>query len=84
MKTLETVITERGQVSVPAAVRKKLHLQPGQRVVWEAISEQECRMSVRNSRTPAGPLAMLGYARKFRKTRRTAEWLRELRAGELN
>jgi AbrB family looped-hinge helix DNA binding protein len=82
MKTLETVITRRGQVSVPAAVRSKMRLRPGQRVVWQPVSEQECRMLVAEAKTPAGPLAMLGYARTFRETRRTSEWLRELRQGE--
>ena len=83
MDKLETVITQRGQVSVPAAVRKKMRLRPGQKVVWQTVSEQECRMLVIEAKAPAGPLAMLGYARKFRQTRRTADWMRELRQGEI-
>ena len=80
---METVITQRGQVSVPAAVRRKMRLTPGQKVGWQPVSEGECRMLVVDAKTPAGPLAMLGYARKFRKTRRTADWMRELRQGEM-
>jgi prevent-host-death family protein len=33
-------------------------------------------------RRPVGARAMLGYAKKFRKARRTADWMKELRAGE--
>ena len=34
-------------------------------------------------RQPAGAMAMLGFARRFRPERRTtAEWMDELRAGE--
>jgi hypothetical protein len=34
-------------------------------------------------RQPAGAMAMLGFARRFRPERRsTAEWMNELRAGE--
>jgi len=35
------------------------------------------------ARQPAGALAMLGFARRFRpEPRTTAEWMEELRAGE--
>lgn len=79
-----STLTERGQISVPAALRRKMRLEPGQRLRWEAISEREARVIV-ESTEPAGPLAALGYARKNiggRKPRRTAEWMKELRAGE--
>lgn len=36
---MQTVITERGQISIPAEVRKKLHLKPGMGVEW-IISER--------------------------------------------
>lgn len=76
-------LTARGQVSVPAALRKKMHLKPGQRLRWESISEREARVVVESAK-PAGPIAALGYARKLaeRKPRRTAAWMQELRAGE--
>ena len=36
-----------------------------------------------SARQPAGAMAMLGFARRFRPERRTtAEWMDELRAGE--
>jgi AbrB family looped-hinge helix DNA binding protein len=78
----ESTLTERGQVSVPASVRKALNLRPGQRLRWQRISDQEVRVSVVPS-SPPGPLAVLGYARKLRKkARTTASWMRELRAGD--
>lgn len=30
----ETIITERGQISVPAAIRKHFHLKPGMGMMW--------------------------------------------------
>ncbi|WP_083767796.1 AbrB/MazE/SpoVT family DNA-binding domain-containing protein [Opitutus terrae] len=78
----ESTLTERGQVSVPASVRKALNLRPGQRLRWQRISDREVRVSVASVASP-GPLAVLGYARKLRQTpRATADWMRELRAGE--
>ena len=82
MKTLITTVTERGQVSIPAAIRKRTQLKPGQQVTWEWLSETECRVKLAQAERPAGPLAMLGYGRKFHAPRRTAEWMNELRAGE--
>ena len=79
----ESTLTERGQISVPAELRKAMRLRPGQRFRWERISEREMRVSLEEDAAP-GPLAMLGYARKLRpgRARRTSAWIRELRAGE--
>jgi AbrB family looped-hinge helix DNA binding protein len=79
----EATLTERGQISVPAALRKAMNLRPGQRLMFAPISDHEFRVFTQNE-APAGPLAVLGYARKLRKgpARRTSEWMRELRAGE--
>jgi AbrB family looped-hinge helix DNA binding protein len=78
-----STLTDRGQISIPAALRKKMRLKPGQRLRWEGISEREARVVVESGK-PAGPLVALGYARKLseRKPRRTAGWMKELRAGE--
>ena len=77
-----STLTERGQISIPAALRKKMGLKPGQRLRWEHITAREARVVVEATK-PAGPLAALGYARKLgRPPRRTAEWMKELRAGE--
>ena len=83
LRMSESTLTERGQVSVPASLRKAMKLHPGQRFRWERISDREVRVVV-DAAKPAGPMAMLGYARKLRAgpARRTSDWMRELRAGE--
>lgn len=82
MKTHVTVVTERGQVSIPAEIRKKMKLRPGQRILWDLTSERECRVTLSPAGRPQGALAMLGYAATFRRARRTHEWMAELREGE--
>jgi len=82
MKTLTTTRMERGQVSVPSAIRKKMHLQPGQHLIWQAVTDSECRVVVVASHKPRGARAMLGYGKTFRETKSTAEWMKELREGE--
>ena len=79
----EATLTERGQISVPAALRKAMNLRPGQRLKFAAVSAHEFRVFTEND-APAGPVAMLGYARQLRAgaARRTSEWMKELRAGE--
>jgi AbrB family looped-hinge helix DNA binding protein len=83
MKTNLCTLTERGQISVPAVIRKDLGLHPGQRLRWEKVSSSECRIVIERENAQ-GPMAALGFARKFRqgKARRTSEWMRELREGE--
>ena len=82
MKTLVTTVTERGQVSVPAEVRRRMGLKPGRRLLWEPTSDTECRVRVSADGRAPGAVAMLGYARRFRKPRRTSEWIADLREGE--
>jgi AbrB family looped-hinge helix DNA binding protein len=78
-----STLTERGQVSVPAAIRKSMKLRPGQQLHWQRISDREIRVSVEAPSMP-GPLSVLGYARKLRSgpARSTESWMRELRQGE--
>jgi AbrB family looped-hinge helix DNA binding protein len=82
MKTIATRITERGQVSIPTEVRKQLHWVPGQRILWEVASTTECRVHALPPARKQGAQAMRGYAATFRKPRRTAEWMQEIREGE--
>jgi bifunctional DNA-binding transcriptional regulator/antitoxin component of YhaV-PrlF toxin-antitoxin module len=76
----ESVLSQRGQISIPASLRKAMKLYPGQRMEFPPISNREFRVVVKRS-VPAGPLAMLGHARKLRPSpaRRTSDWMRELR-----
>ena len=75
-------LTERGQVSVPAKLRRQMQLKPGQRLRWEPVSDTEMRIVVEAAQPD--PLAALGFGSKCRKgePRRTADWMKELRAGE--
>ena len=83
MEKLTATLTERGQVSVPAVVRKRLHLHTGQQLVWEMVSDHECRVLVIDDAKPIGAKKMLGFARRFRrKARTTKDWMEELREGE--
>lgn len=79
----QSTLTERGQVSIPVELRKALGLQAGQKLTWAQVSDCEMRVWVQDD-APAGPMSVLGYARKIRggKPRRTGDWMRELREGE--
>jgi AbrB family looped-hinge helix DNA binding protein len=77
-----SVVTERGQVSIPANLRQELGIEKGQRLLWERAGEHEIRIVVIQEDAPRGATAMLGFARRFRPTRRTQEWMAELREGE--
>ena len=84
MRKSVTTLTERGQVSVPARLRKSMGLKPGQRLVWDQISQRECRVIVPRKSKPAGAKAALGFARRLRPDRqlRTRAWMKLLREGE--
>ena len=82
MKTLVTTLTERGQASLPASLRKEMGLRPGNRLRWQKLSSREVRLLVESGKQVAGPKAMLGFAKTFRRPLRTADWMRDLRAGE--
>jgi bifunctional DNA-binding transcriptional regulator/antitoxin component of YhaV-PrlF toxin-antitoxin module len=77
-----STLTERGQISVPAALRKAMRLRTGQVFKWERITDRELRLVVEPEAT-ASPMSVLGYARKLRRaSRSTQSWMRELREGE--
>lgn len=77
-----SVVTERGQVSIPSNLRRELGLEKGRRLLWEKTGEREIRVIVLSDVEPRGAMAMLGFARRFRPSRTTRDWLRELREGE--
>ncbi len=79
----KTTVSERGQTAIPARLRREYRVKPGTTLVWEEAGADEWRVHIeRREPRPADPIAMLGYARRFRALRRTDEWLRELREGE--
>ena len=81
---MKTIITERGQTSIPAELRREMHLIPGQTIIWEKVSPTECRVIV--PPTPAvkpDPVAAIGFARRHGlPAHTTAEWMKILREGE--
>ena len=77
-----SVVTARGQVSIPAELRQELALGEGRRLLWEKAGDSELRVVVLPENEPQGSLRMLGFARRFRATRSTADWMAELREGE--
>ncbi|HUF79364.1 MAG TPA: sporulation regulator [Thermoanaerobaculia bacterium] len=78
-----TVVTERGQVSIPSHLRRELALGRGRKLLWQKVGDRELRVTVIEEGRPAGARAMLGFARRFRsRPRRTSEWMKELRGGE--
>jgi len=70
-------LSERGQVSVPIAIRNVLGLTPSSRIAW-TLDAATGTATLSPVRTPqrGGAQAALGFAARFRKTRRTADWLR--------
>lgn len=82
MKTHVTTLTERGQISIPADFRAGLGLHPGQKLLWTEDGDRALRLTVCEPPQRRSAADMLGYARTFRETRSTAEWMKELREGE--
>ncbi len=83
MEKNASTLTERGQVSLPAGIRKEMGLRPGQVIRWEKVTANEGRFFVEKEK-PAGLRSVLGYGRKIwgEKVRRTSDWMKELRDGE--
>jgi AbrB family looped-hinge helix DNA binding protein len=81
---VKTTITERGQVSIPAELRREMNLTPGQMVLWEKVSATECRLVVEPRKViKSDPIAAIGFAKRHGlPTRTTADWMKILREGE--
>jgi AbrB family looped-hinge helix DNA binding protein len=81
MAEIATTLTDRGQVSMPASIRRELGLRPGQTLLWERLSDNEVRIKVPGR--GQGP-SMRGAMKKFRVAgpRTTAGWMKLLRGGE--
>ena len=81
---MKTTINRRGQVSIPARLRREMRLQPGQTVLWKQVSTTECRLVVLpTEQIGPDPLAALGFARQYGlEEGRSDAFCQELRAGE--
>ncbi len=86
MKGVLTTLTERGQVSMPASLRKQLHLKPGQPLMWEKVSDDECRIRIVRHREAKAAKSMRGFMKRFQVGLKlpttTADWMKLLREGE--
>ena len=81
---MKATITERGQVSIPAQIRREMRLEPGQVVIFERISATECRFIVEPEPViKPDPLAAIGFAKRHGlPVMTTEEWMRLLQEGE--
>ncbi len=79
-----STLTERGQLSMPASLRRKARLKAGQKLIWRWISDREFKVTVQPLTTAPGPMAALGFARKFSKSKGLSSdaALKEIRAGD--
>jgi bifunctional DNA-binding transcriptional regulator/antitoxin component of YhaV-PrlF toxin-antitoxin module len=79
----KTTVSERGQTAIPSRLRREHGVSPGTVLLWEASGPDSWQVRIeRKDPVTPDPMAMLGFAKRFRATRRTDEWMRELREGE--
>ena len=83
---MKSTLTERGQVSMPAALRRQLRLKPGQPLVWEKVSDDECRVRIVRRHGNKSAKSMRGFMKRFQTDKglpaTTAGWMKLLREGE--
>lgn len=86
MKDELTTLTERGQVSVPASIRRAMAMAPGQELVWRKVSEDEVRVQVLRQKKARSAKSVIGAAKNLHEARgwptRTDDWMRVLREAE--
>jgi AbrB family looped-hinge helix DNA binding protein len=82
MKNSISTVTERGQVSIPAAIRRQAGIVAGEQLVWQCDGEGMIRVSKSPAVAVKGAMHMRGFAKHFRETLTTGQWMQELRAGE--
>lgn len=71
---------------MPAAIRKQLGLKPGQPLLWERVSDEECRIRIVRGRGTGSAKLMRGFMKQFQAGGKlpanTAGWMKLLREGE--
>jgi len=86
MKGVLTTLTERGQVSMPASLRRQLRLKSGQPLIWEKVSDDECRVRIVRRREAEDVKSMRGFMKSFQAgsslPKTTAGWMKLLREWE--
>ena len=72
-------LSERGQISVPISIRNALGLTPSSLISWTFdAATGTATLSLVHTPQKGGAQAALGFAARFRKTRRTADWLKDI------
>jgi AbrB family looped-hinge helix DNA binding protein len=75
---IPTTLTERGQISMPASLRRELGLRPGQTLVWRKVADTEVRIQVpKRGQKASVRWAMKRFLPDGPMT--TADWLKLLR-----
>ncbi|MBR3085977.1 MAG: AbrB/MazE/SpoVT family DNA-binding domain-containing protein [Kiritimatiellae bacterium] len=82
MKTHVCTLTERGQISIPADFRAELGLKPGDKLLWSTSGDKTLLITTVEVPKRKSFKSAIGYAKTFRKTMSTAEWMKILREGE--
>ena len=82
MKTHVTTLTERGQISIPADFRAELGLKPGDKLLWSTSGNKALLITTVEVPKRKTFKSALGFAKTFRETMSTAEWMKILREGE--
>lgn len=82
MKTHVCTLTERGQISIPADFRAELGLKPGDKLLWSTSGDKTLLITAVEAPKRKSFKSAIGYAKTFRETMSTAEWMKILREGE--
>lgn len=82
MKTHVCTLTERGQISIPADFRAELGLKPGDKLLWSTSGDKTLLITTVDVPKRKSFKSAIGYAKTFRETMSTAEWMKILREGE--
>lgn len=88
MKGVLTTLTEGDRISLPASLRKQLHLKRGQVLLWERVSDDECRVRIVRHHETGAAKSMRGFMKRFQANSKlpatTAGWMKVLREGKRN
>ena len=81
---MKATVTERGQVSIPAQLRREMQLDAGQTVLWEKVSATECWLLILSPELNLpSQIAALSFACQHGLEESSSDdYLRDLRAGE--
>ena len=77
-----TILTDRGQLQVPAWVRERLALQPGQRFAWSVLPDGDLQVHVVRQEAAARRTQWRAYARTTQGDRTSDEILAEMREAD--